>query len=252
MWEWLWNLLYPPRCVGCGTKGKQTICPKCEAWEIIPNNVHATPHRGVFQEVRGAFSYVYPLRKIIWHMKFRSKPELAAPLGSRMVDQLDPWERSVGPFNAIIPVPATRSTLRMRGFNQAELLARHVGIRWGIPVFPEYLVRTYQRAPRYKLGRVDRWKNVEHVFQVPHSKISLVRALHKILLVDDIYTTGSTAVACARALREIGVSSSSIFVATLSRVYNPRKSRHATDHSGTWDSYDAGAPGICGKEIPST
>jgi ComF family protein len=101
----------------------------------------------------------------------------------------------------IIPVPMHPDRLQLRGYNHAELLAEYLGGFLGIPVWPSILKRHVDTAPQRMLSRSERERNLINVFVV--KKRELVKN-KRVLLVDDIYTTGFTAEGCSAALLEGG------------------------------------------------
>lgn len=102
---------------------------------------------------------------------------------------------------ALIPVPVHPSRKRKRGFNQAELLAGRIGARLNIPVYPDVLLRNKKTAPQKELNPAERLKNLQQAF-IPGF---IPPGLTDVILVDDIYTTGSTVEACARVLLAAGI-----------------------------------------------
>lgn len=133
------------------------------------------------------------LERLLHAFKFERHDFLDAPLS----ELLEGLIRSRGDldFDAVVPVPMHRSKLRQRGYNQAELLARAVARRLGMPCDPSLLRKTIDRSPQSSLPRKDRAANVKSVF------IASGKARKQsILLVDDICTTGETLRASARTL----------------------------------------------------
>lgn len=102
--------------------------------------------------------------------------------------------------DVLIPVPVHSSRLKMRGFNQAQELALLLSSRLQIPVNTTLLTRTKKTLPQKSLSPADRLKNLEQAF----ISSPIPQTIHTILLIDDIYTTGSTIEACARALKRQG------------------------------------------------
>ena len=102
--------------------------------------------------------------------------------------------------DVIIPVPVHPSRRRKRGFNQAEVLAKIMGERLGIPVRTDLLTRTKKTLPQKELSAGERLKNLSGAFRAE----VIPAEIRRILLVDDIYTTGSTIEACTRALKTSG------------------------------------------------
>lgn len=103
--------------------------------------------------------------------------------------------------DAIVPVPIHRSRRAKRGYNQAELLARELSRLSGVPALPRGLMRVRATKAQKELTAAERQRNLEHSFAVGR----LPEGTKRVILVDDIYTTGSTAEACTRALRRAGV-----------------------------------------------
>ncbi len=103
--------------------------------------------------------------------------------------------------DVIIPVPLHRARRRKRGYNQAQILAENLGKMLCIPVDSKSLARRKKTSPQKKLGHNERKKNLKNAFAVT----SAFRPVRKVLLADDIYTTGNTLDAAAKALKEKGV-----------------------------------------------
>ena len=104
--------------------------------------------------------------------------------------------------DVLVPVPIHASKLRVRGFNQAELIAEELGKATGIPVDTQSLERTVKTVPMKELDNVQRRKNLENAFKVAQNIVKY----KKVLIVDDIYTTGATLDACATILKSAGVA----------------------------------------------
>jgi len=113
----------------------------------------------------------------------------------------EPTRNLVASSDVLIPVPLHPRRLRERGFNQAALIARELGRRTGRPCGDRALVRRKDTAPQAGLSAAARRRNVDAAFAV--RRRGLV-AGHVVTLVDDVFTTGATAYACARALRDAG------------------------------------------------
>jgi ComF family protein len=135
------------------------------------------------------------------------KFERMEPLGAWFADRL--WEtvkRDGKAFAAdiVVPVPLHRQRERERGYNQADLVARPLARRLGLPYRAVLLVRTRPRPDKQVLSLSERWESVRGAFATrPGSQVDNLR----VLLVDDVMTTGATLDACARALRKAGAKS---------------------------------------------
>jgi len=245
VWAGLLDLLFPPRCAGCGARG-DPFCTECQdrlPW-ILPPVCHrcgrpylrfsARPLSGApadtlwaesvppslwcpacrrnppgFAIARSLAAYEGALREAICALKFRRFQAVAAPLG-RLLVRFAPREALHG-VQAVVPVPLHPDRLAARGFNQAELIARPVAEAIGRPCIPDALRRVRQEAPQSELGASERLLNVVGAFQ-PWD----LQARGTVMLVDDVYSTGATAAACARALIEGGADR--VTVLTLARA----------------------------------
>lgn len=155
------------------------------------------------------YPYTPPLQHAIRLLKYQDKVSLAAPLAALMIARLPPLES----IDLIIPIPLHSEKLRQREFNQALLLADAIGQSLDIPVSYTNLIRTVSTPAQTTLSRKSRLKNLRRAFAVRHPHAILKR---RILLIDDVFTTGTTVNECAKALRRAG--SADVFALTLSRT----------------------------------
>jgi len=168
------------------------------------------------------------------------KYEEVTRLGSWFADELfelisaepDAWRA-----DAVVPVPLHVSRFRERGYNQAELIARPLAKRLKLPLRPRLLVRTVPRPPQQVLSRTEHWKSVRGAY-VTH-KSARVDNL-RLLLVDDVMTTGATLDACSRGLKRAGASV--VLGLTVGRVVPGWYDRTSVAHAATNRSADSGNP----------
>lgn len=223
------RLLFPPgaECLLCGNPRRAdetySLCPECRAAllrERLRENLclrcmHPMNKKGICPFCKagrmeglsagyGAYHYGGLAGQLIRTLKFRYQDEAAAALSAGM-SQCFP----AAGYDALVPVPLHRSRLRMRGANQAEILSRQVGERTGLPVM-DVLVRTRPTRPQTRLDAKGRRENVEGAFALR----SPVKGL-RLLLVDDVRTTGATARACARVLSAGGAKNVGILTAAI-------------------------------------
>lgn len=215
------NALYPRRCPVCDgivmPKGhfvcqechkklsyvRQPICKKCGK-ELISDRMEYCPdclrHQRSFDYGLALLNYNEAARHSMAKIKYNNKRQYLEFYGAAISRR---FEKQILRMraDALIPVPVHPSRRRKRGFNQAELLAREIGRRLDIPVCRDLLVRTRKTLPQKELNPAERLKNLEQAFQVRKAAGNI----RSVILVDDIYTTGSTAEACTRALRQAGV-----------------------------------------------
>ena len=226
----LLDLLFPPRCVGCGRLGswlctacleeiefiRPPICPRCGRPLVELASVR---HGGELcrlcqrspLQIDGIRSVVYfegTMRQAIHRFKYANLRHLALPLGEMMSAY---WEENPLPAEVIVPVPLHESRLRERGYNQAALLAHVLGERIGLPVSEDTLARVRETLPQVELSAQERKENVRDAFRCLDDGL----AGRQVLLVDDVCTTGSTLEACSLALRQGGARS--IWALTLAR-----------------------------------
>jgi len=185
----------PPFCTKCGEPAPaiEGLCGLCIKGE------HA------FDFARSALLFTRTLRDIIHHLKYSDRVSLAKPLGDILKECL---EREAFTGDLIIPVPLHRSRERQRGFNQAELIAE----RLGRPVAPRLLCRRKNTPSQTGLTRNERKRNLASAFQVRGE------VKGRVIVVDDVYTTGSTMHEIARTLKRAGAER--VEVLTVARVAN--------------------------------
>jgi ComF family protein len=145
------------------------------------------------------YAYTPPLQDAICALKYRHVFSLAKPLAALTIRAL-PAELDA---DVIVPVPLHPSRLRDRGFNQSLLLADHLGRHLGRPVSTTELIRTVATEPQTSLTRSARIRNLRRAFVVRHTEAFGGR---NVLLIDDVFTTGTTLNECAKALRSAGAA----------------------------------------------
>ena len=165
-----------------------------------------------FEQARSFAWYEGPLQTLIQCLKYQGFRPLAKPLGKLLGDITNRFDAK--DFDLVLPVPLHIKRQRVRGFNQATLLARQLSKLHGIPVGAEDCVRVRDTPPQTGLRAAERRKNVAGAFHVPVPQRVKSR---RVLLIDDVLTTGATANSCASALLEAGAQG--VWVATLARVH---------------------------------
>jgi competence protein ComFC len=154
-----------------------------------------------FECARSYAAYRGMLVRAVVLLKFERIDPLAAYFGDRVASVA---RRDGLCGDIVVPVPLHRTRERERGFNQAELIAREVAKRLGLPLRAVLLMRTKARPDKHILSNEERWRIVRGAFATrPGSQVDNKR----VLLVDDVMTTGATLDACAKALLEAGAKS---------------------------------------------
>jgi ComF family protein len=153
--------------------------------------------------------YEGPLRRAIHLLKYGCMTPLARPLGERLALAAAPFSG----YDAIVPAPLHWRRRWDRGFNQAELLARELSRRVGVPV-DRRLLRTRSTAPQAGLSAAERRLNVRGAFRAAGEQAGIRGK--RLIVVDDVMTTGATLAACTRALKRAGAAE--VAVLTLARA----------------------------------
>jgi ComF family protein len=211
----LLDLLLPRRCAGCGVR-ESWLCPDCAA--TLPPlpaarcRVCAIPLAGTlvcptcyrdpprYDAIHAPFLHDGLARELVHCLKYRAQRHLAEPLARAAAAALSTAvdaERPSSRYDLVVPVPLHASRRQERGFNQSELLARHVADAIGAPVAPTMLDRSRATEAQTQLrGAPARFANVRGAFTVGGDCRG-----KRVLLVDDVCTTGATLEACAAALK---------------------------------------------------
>ncbi len=163
-----------------------------------------------------AWLYGDEVRQAIHALKYQRRRRMALLLADALADDWSP-----PPGDALIPVPLHPDRLAERGFNQAEELARRLSQRWRIPLCRQGLIRERDTGHQARLGRRARQSNVAGAFFWSDHRPPPER----VLLVDDVLTTGATLVACADALRRAGTHEVRAVALARSRAPNRRAQR---------------------------
>ena len=213
IWENFLDLLYPPKCPFCGKVGQaRGICPACHKalpWTEGEQGLKTLPGGAV---CAAPLWYEDLVREGILRFKFQGASAAAEPLGELIAQCAA--ERFSGEFDVVTWVPVSRRRLRKRGYDQSRLLAEGACRVWGVK--PEQLLRKIQDNPAQSglSEATARRANVLGVYEpVEPDKIQGRR----VLLVDDVCTTGATLAECARTLRSAGAAQVVCAAAALTR-----------------------------------
>ena len=195
LFDSLLTLLFPDRCAGCQRPGT-LFCASCCAALVPYSDIQLVSLKGM-THVHIAFVYQSPLREAIHRLKYDRLRRMAGPLGALLATYV-----AAHPLvaDAILPVPLHTSRLAERGFNQAEELAQAL-THTGLPLINDKLIRIRMTEQQVRLTSHERRSNVDRAFAW-HGTTAPPR---RVLLIDDVMTTGSTMSACAAALRAAGV-----------------------------------------------
>jgi ComF family protein len=224
LWTWLLELLFPPRCIGCHQPGVW-LCDECRSHisyieppfcvrcgdAVVNHDLCARCRTTPLQidRIRSAVYFEGVLREALHHFKYGQLTALARPLGDLMATY---WRQHPMPIDILVPVPLHAARLRERGYNQAALLAREMARQVGLAVDERTLLRQRSTAPQVELDIRQRKENVHGAFRCSSDAL----AGKRVLLIDDVCTTGATLEACAVAAQEGGAHR--VWALTLARA----------------------------------
>ncbi len=222
----LWNdfisLVFPETCVGCNrllVKGEEHLCTYCRhdlpiATADINNNL--LKNKFVYEPGITYVKAFLPFnkfgitQKLLHQIKYRNNYDLGVLLGKWLGEALIADGR-VPSFDLLVPVPLHPKKLKIRGYNQSEAIAEGLTATTGIEMRTDLLARIRHTSTQTRKRRIERWENVENIFEIKAAGNGLVKK--NVLIVDDVLTTGSTLASCASAL--IGHGANQVGIATL-------------------------------------
>ncbi|MEM9504958.1 MAG: ComF family protein [Cyanobacteria bacterium P01_E01_bin.43] len=198
------NLFLQRPCPLCDRPAPQSLCPTC--WQQIQRGAPLPPRQATptALSVLAWRPYQGPLKRAIATLKYENHPELAEPLGQALGQV---WRQSplTGKAPIVVPIPMFAAKQRQRGFNQAVLIARAFCLKTGLPLARQGLLRQRDTAPQFTLGLTARQQNLSGAFALGPA-FQRRRPRRSVLLLDDIYTTGTTVQNAATELRRCGIS----------------------------------------------
>ena len=213
------DLLYPPRCVICDkvVSPGETVCPACrKKIHTIQEPVcmkcgkpllnvrkefcgDCEKKKHSFTQGKSLWVYETEVKKSIYRFKYQNKREYARGYAEEIAKEYGDWIKKKR-IQAIVPIPLYKKKQRKRGYNQAQVLAKELGRVWNLPVYTDLLIRIRDTKPQKMLNDTERKNNLKRAFKTTKNIVQLKH----ILLIDDIYTTGSTLDAAAAALLAAG------------------------------------------------
>lgn len=234
----LLDIILPPTCHICHSHipdaGRLHICPPCRERLPLVSSPLCT-HCGIpfagtggdhccgaclthpphYDTARAQYLYEEAICDLIHSFKYNQQTQLRYPLALLALEGMSGFVEAHAP-HLIVPVPLHRSRLRQRGFNQAVLLGRVISKRLSLPMAPDTLIRTRPTEPQIELSAAERRLNVKGAFTVGRADSV---AGKRILLLDDVMTTGSTMDECAKELKKSGAEA--VIAATIARTARP-------------------------------
>ncbi len=208
----VFHQVYPNLCLACGDRLKKqesSICLSCQ-FSLPQTNFHMQADNPVAKHFWGrvkictataflGFSKGGRVQRLIHQLKYNRQKELGIYLGHWFGQKLLRDGTHEG-FDYIIPVPLHPRKIRKRGYNQSDLIAEGLSKALNVPWSADYLIKGMNNESQTSKSRIERWRNVEHIYQLKSAHDLKGK---KVLLVDDVITTGATLEGCAQTLLAI-------------------------------------------------
>ncbi len=194
-----------PFCIKCGKQlddKDRLYCADCK------RNEHA------FVENRAVYAYQGEIKNAMYDLKYANRRENAEFFGEAIVRKYGSYIKALG-IEVIVPVPLHKKRLKIRGYNQIALIAYYIGEKLSIPVNTELLRREQSTTAQKLLSNRERKNNVKSAFKVYENDVKYDR----ILLIDDIYTTGATLHYAAKELLDHGMGAIYTMTVCIGRGY---------------------------------
>ena len=216
-------LLFPRRCVACDmvldfgrykygfckkcknkiTYAKEPVCKVCGK-VIIDNNGErcndCIKKKHYFLQSKGVYVYEGPIKGSMYRFKYNNRRGYRFTFARDIVRLRGDWIKSTR-IDAILPIPMYYKKRRRRGYNQAQLIAEALSREIGIPCYAKLVTRIRDTTPMKGLSDTERQKNLKNAFNFSQKGLQLER----VLLIDDIYTTGATMDSVAKVLLDSGI-----------------------------------------------
>ena len=229
------DLMFPRKCPLCGETrlfGESGVCEKCEKslpWIKAPVClkcgktiddpaleccVDCIKIPKSFERCYAAFSYEGTIKESLYDFKYKNQREYAVFYCDSIVKKYGDELKKLH-IDGVIPVPVHRHKKRVRGYNQAKLLAKELSAAINAPLYADYLQRYEDTEPQKELDDRERMKNLKNAFKIAENVVKL----DTVLLVDDIYTSGATMEACTSVLMSVGINKVFGVCAAIGRGY---------------------------------
>ncbi|WP_226389751.1 ComF family protein [Penaeicola halotolerans] len=221
-WEDFLSLIFPRTCKGCGNSlynFEEVLCGICESKLPIISEENESLRSRMLRKFYGLvriaevavflkFTRKGTVQRLMHQLKYKNSPEIGHDLGRRFGKEMLK-NGAFADYDLIVPVPLHPKKQYKRGYNQSEAIAKGMSEVMNLSLSKDALLRRKFTESQTRKSRFDRYQNMNDVF---HVKSAEIFAGKKVLLVDDILTTGATLTACAQQLEKVGTSEISIAV----------------------------------------
>ena len=207
-------MFFPPVCGFCGKLDRNSLCNKCKI-QIQKNNLSKIEDykntSSFFDEHIYLFQYSGEIRNMILNYKFREKSYIYSTF-VELIKNNKKICAQIKKYDIIMPVPISRKRLNTRGYNQSALIAGKIAKTLNMCYVENILVKIKDNKPQSEMGQEKRKSNVKDVYTIKNKEKIYQK---KILLIDDIFTTGNTVNECAKVL--IGNFASNVGIFTIAK-----------------------------------
>jgi ComF family protein len=198
------NFIFPPVCASCKEKLENPETPICDAcWNgLEPDDMDPVdPEKKgfAFSEIRAVWKFSETFQSIIHFLKYDHKKSVGRKLGRLLAERIP--DEYFKDMDCIVPVPVHHTRRRERGYNQAEIIGEALAEKVGLPMDKKVLKRLRKTTTQTKLSKRIRGKNISGAFMAEGDLSG-----KRILLLDDVFTTGSTVNECSKALLAAGAA----------------------------------------------
>lgn len=215
--EKILNFIYPQVCSICGKLNQKSLCNKCKIrlekeFKFQTDNYSEDLEKN-FVEHHYFFKYENLIRSQILSLKFQEKPYIYKTMSYFLENKRKNFEK-LKKYDIIITVPISKQRLKKRGYNQSELIAKEIAKILSIKIEKNVLYKIKNTVPQSTLNKKQRGENAKGAYKIKNTKKIQNK---KILIIDDIYTTGNTVNECAKQLIEAGIKRNNIGVLTMAK-----------------------------------
>ncbi len=211
MIEQIINLIYPPKCGICGKINPEYLCTKCNLklkkeaiWKIDQNQ----DTQNNYNERISIFPYKGIIRDLLLKYKFKEKSYLYKTIVNFLIKN-EKIIAKIQNYDTMIPVPISNKRKKQRGYNQSLLIAKELTKNTNLKLDKNSLYKKIDTKEQNKLNKEQRKTNIQNAYELKNEQILKNK---KILLLDDIYTTGSTVNSCCKTLKQAKPKEIGIFV----------------------------------------